>query len=132
MRPSEIEDAIKAGTKAGEGGNPNGNDGTRSALSVSTTSKGGSGFNLSFISENGNYGKGGSCTGNGYSYWTPHAGGGSGGYDSQYINVESLKAYSITVGEKGYNIYDQVSNTMTSSSDATSGFVLIAYGEGIE
>lgn len=101
----------------GVGGTPNGRNGK-----WRTTNAGGVGFSLSFQMSNGTYGHGGDGCSRSYSSGT---GGGSGGYDSKYVNVEPGKTYTVVVGEAGGNIDDRMIET------TTSGFVLIAYGEGI-
>lgn len=81
----------------GNGGTPNGY--------ASEGNKVTAGFALSFDKANGDYGKGGNY-------------GGSGGYDSQYVNVTAGQSYAITVGGAG-------------GAGGTGGFVLIAYGGDI-
>lgn len=80
----------------GNGGTPNGY--------ASEGNKVTAGFALSFDKANGDYGKGSNY-------------GGSGGYDSQYVNVTAGQSYAITVGGAG--------------AGGTGGFVLIAYGGDI-
>ena len=101
----------------GVGGTPNGRNGKRAAGNA-----GGVGFSLSFQMSNGTYGHGGDGHSRFLAYGT---GGGSGGYDSNYINVEPGKTYTVVVGEAGKTIGDEMIET------TTSGFVLIAYGEGV-
>lgn len=112
---------------AGTGGTPNGNSGgernSSNGLSVSGTASGGAGFALAFTQNSGGYGQGGSATAN------PHrgggvGGGGSGGYNTNYISVTTLETLTIIVGAGG-------SGAVGGNSGA-SGFVLIAYGQGIE
>lgn len=91
----------------GYGGTPNGNDGA--------LGNGGTGFALNFDKTTGSYGAGGVSYSNGY-------GGGSGGYNSSTLTVDSGVTYVITVGAGGYK----------SGGAGKSGFVLIAYGQGIE
>ena len=81
----------------GNGGTPNGY--------ASEGNKVTAGFALSFDKANGDYGKGGNYSG-------------SGGYDSQYVNVTAGQSYAITVGGAG-------------GAGGTGGFVLIAYGGDI-
>ena len=98
----------------GAGGNPNG----RRGLSYSSSSNGGTGFALSFLLSNGTYGNGGNAT---YKYGA--CGGGSGGYNSSYINVNAGSTYKFVVGNggaKGGN-----------GSAGNAGFVLIAFGGDI-
>lgn len=99
----------------GKGGTPNGRSGSYQSMNGSCA--GGNGFAKSFTLANGSYGKGG----NGDSSWS--GGGGSGGYNSQYINLSNSNL-NITVGLGGIR--------GGSAQNGTSGFVLIAYGEGIE
>lgn len=101
----------------GLGGSPNGRDGNTTSMSSNTPS-GGTGFSLSFELTNGSYGKGG----NGNSSWS--GSGGSGGYNSSYLSVIENINLTITVGKGGTG--------GGNGSAGTSGFVLIAYGEGIE
>lgn len=101
----------------GVGGTPNGRNGKHA-----TTNAGGVGFSLSFEMSNGTYGHGGDGHSRAYSYGT---GGGSGGYNSNYVNVEPNKPYTVVVGEAGRTNGDGMIET------TTSGFVLIAYGEGV-
>ena len=84
------------------------------------------GFALSFTKTNGTYGAGG----NGYgvnAYWW-NDGGGSGGFNTEYVDVLPGEVCSITVGAGGKydSDYDEGSGT-----DGKSGFVLIAYGGDI-
>ena len=112
---------VKSGTGiAGDGGTPNGKKGTNSST---TAVQGGIGFDLSFILKNGIYGQGGGTQG-GVS--TSNAGGGSGGYNSNYINVNANTTYSVTVGAGGSKVGG------SKSYNGNSGFILIAYGQGIE
>lgn len=96
----------------GTGGTPNGKNGGSHSQSSGSVS-GGAGFALNFNLANGNYGKGGNASGS-----MAQAGGGSGGYNTSYLEIISSETLTIVVGEAGGN--------------GTSGFVLIAYGEGIE
>mgnify|MGYP000611028110 CR=1 FL=1 len=91
----------------GKGGTPNGKNNN-------------TGFALSFTASNGNYGKGGY----GGSLNTV---GDSGGYNSTYVNVTAGKSYKVVVGSGGV---PGRSRNLTGYK-GTSGFVLIAYGEGI-
>lgn len=117
-------DAVKAGV----GGSPNGRKGQ--ADTFITLANGGTGFSLSFTLTNGNYGSGGKATEDRNSYENGLAGGGSGGYDSNYVNVTAGTTYSVVVGgggnganrSDGHNLKGYAGNT---------GFVLIAYGGSI-
>ena len=85
----------------------------------------GLGYNLTFNKQQGNYGKGSSVKHSNFSNHLVY--GGSGGYDTNYFNVIKDDNIKIIVGNKGSNqdaAGVQVYNT--------SGFVLIAYGQGIE
>lgn len=103
----------------GSGGTPNGRAGT---AGYSSDAQGGTGFALSFTLTNGTYGQGGGAQGG---IRSNNAGGGSGGYNCNYINVNVNTTYSITVGAGGSKADDK-------SYNGNSGFVLIAYGQGIE
>ena len=104
-------------SKPGVGGTPNGRNGK-----YRTTNAGGVGFSLSFQMSNGTYGHGG----DGRSSASDHGtGGGSGGYNSSYINVEPSKTYTVVVGKAGRTMSNATIET------TTSGFVLIAYGGNI-
>ena len=106
------------------GGTPNGRKGSRGWSN--STFAGGTGFSLSFSMSNGNYGKGGDIPGS--SYGCPCVAGGSGGYLSTYIEVVPNFSYTVNVGKGGTaNYIDR-----RAANNGTSGFVLIAYGEGIE
>lgn len=125
---------------AGAGGSPNGNAGTANGgYKVATTVKGGSGFSLSFtktLDETG-YGSGGGCYFDAHSgdQYSGNAGGGSGGYDSKYLDVEPGKTYSIQVGASGTGAYlNKGAYSSTVAKNITgmkSGFVLIGYGGDI-
>lgn len=107
----------KAYGYAGTGGTPNGRSGDARDEQFSGGSvRGGTGFALSFTLVNGTYGQGGgaSCS---TGYYDALGGGGSGGYDTNYIDVTPLETLTITVGAGGGN--------------GTCGFVLIAYGGDI-
>lgn len=117
----------------GKGGTPNGNDGVGLIAKTNITAEGGKGFSLNFNKTTGNYGKGGSNTSKNYGAWTAKASGGSGGYDSSYLSITPNKVYSITVGIGGKSyIGNSDSQYITNYTNGNSGFVLIAYGEGIE
>ena len=113
------------GTNQGSGGSagtPNGTVGkTGSRRIIGDTL----GFMLYFIQNSGNYGTGGGCTRS----YNSVSSGGSGGYNSNYISVESNKTLTISVGAGG-KAYNHYGNTY--ARNGASGFVLIAYGEGIE
>ena len=97
----------------GTGGSPNPkNDGT--------------GWNINFSKQSGNYGRG-SKVNTLFDFSPNYNYGGSGGYDTKYFSVNSNSKLTIVVGSKGSN-YDN--NGL--SVDSNPGFVLIAYGEGIE
>lgn len=81
----------------GNGGTPNGY--------ASSGNKVTDGFALSFDKASGDYGKGGNY-------------GGSGGYDSQYVTVNTGHTYTLTVGGAG-------------GSGGTGGFILLGYGGDI-
>ena len=100
------------GASPGAGGSPNGNKGSQSA--------GGAGFALSFTKTTGTYGQGG-WGGVGPAGYP--SGGGSGGYRTGYVTVTSGSTYTVTVGAGGTGEY--------SYRNGSSGFVLVAYGEGI-
>ena len=104
----------------GNGGTPNGVDGSNR---IEYTA----GFALDFSKKNGTYGRGGGGKTN-IGYYIYVRSGGSGGYNSTYKNVSSNKSYTIKVASGG-SAGGRISNV---SNAGTSGFVLIAYGEGIE
>lgn len=105
-------------TYRGSGGTPNGRAGTDG---YSSAAQGGTGFALSFTLTNGTYGQGGGAEGGTRSY---NAGGGSGGYNCNYINVNANTTYTITVGAGGSKATDKAYN-------GNNGFVLIAFGGDI-
>lgn len=105
-------------TEGGKGGTPNGRDGSGGSGYV--MQNGGIGFALQFTLANGSYGNGGSIKD--VASRAAQAGG-SGGYNSNYINVESGVSYSIKVGAGGSAGYK--------GSAGNSGFVLIAFGGDI-
>lgn len=118
--------------QAGTGGIPNGRAGTKIFYQNAATSKGGAGFALDFLKKDGEYGEGGGCTGNSHSGSTVHAGGGSGGYNTGYVDVEPLETYQVIVGAGGTNsIKEGSTQKMASYKNAKSGFVLIAFGGDI-
>lgn len=123
--------ANKSGScSAGAGGTPNGRNGsTRSGVSGhSTTTSGGTGWALNFNQTNGSYGGGGGAVASSYTSWL--GGGGSGGYYTGYINVQRNEIIQITVGN--YGVLGDTNDSRAHGYNGTSGFVLIAYGEGIE
>lgn len=63
-------------------------------------------------------------------YYATLAVGGSGGYNTNYLTVSPGENLSIKVGSAGSNI--SWGSGAGSHTNPTSGFVLIAYGEGIE
>lgn len=91
------------------GGTPNGFNGQHATAWTR-------GFKLSFDNLDGDYGKGGGGP-DGGEYC-----GGSGGYNSIYVNVIAGKTYTIIVGKGGYS--ERLNN-------GNAGFVLIAYGGDI-
>ena len=99
--------------QGGTGGSPNGVNGNHAQWYTK-------GFALSFSLSDGDYGKGGGGDGGG-EYC-----GGSGGYDSTYVNVVSNNTYSITVGVGG-----KKAQYVSRLKNGESGFVLIAYGGDI-
>lgn len=102
--------------QGGEGGSPNGRAG--SAARASSAVSGGTGFALSFNLTDGSYGNGGASSGSSGT----RAGGGSGGYDSSYVNVSPNQSYTVVVGAGGNG---------NGGDSGKSGFVLIAYGGDI-
>lgn len=94
----------------GAGGVPNGVEGSTK------------GFALSFVKGDGSYGAGGTSP--------IIAIGGSGGYNTNYVNVIANTTYSLTVGVGGKKAYGSNADA-TLVGDGTSGFVLIAYGGDI-
>lgn len=119
---------------AGAGGSPNGRSGNAGKVADGTTVAGGAGFALSFTMANGTYGAGGSAQGasfyddmNSFDYHP--AGGGSGGYNSNYVSVTPLTTYSISVGGGGSASYGDRNDYIPKSGK--SGFVLIAFGGDI-
>ena len=105
-----------AQAKEGTGGTPKGRAG--SAAKNSSSVSGGTGFALSFNLTDGSYGNGGASSGSS----GPRAGGGSGGYDSSYVNVSPNQSYTVVVGAGGSG---------NGGDSGKSGFVLIAYGGSI-
>lgn len=112
----------------GVGGTPNGRQGGGSRVDLTSVS-GGAGFALSFNLTNGSYGTGG---GGWRDRWVNGylAGGGSGGYISDYIEVIPLETYEVIVGALGTN-----RNASGDKNDqvygGSGGFVLIAFGGDI-
>lgn len=100
----------------GAGGSPNGRAGSAGEISLAVS--GGTGFALSFNLTNGSYGNGGDSS----MSFQPSAGGGSGGYDSSYVNVSPNQSYKVVVGAGGSG---------NGGASGKSGFVYIAYGGDI-
>lgn len=115
---------------AGAGGNPNGRNGsTRSGISGhSSTTSGGTGWALNFNQQSGSYGSGGGAVASSYTSWL--GGGGSGGYYIGYLNVKSNETINIIVGT--YGVLGDTNDSRAHGYNGKSGFVLIAYGQGIE
>lgn len=87
----------------------------------------GKGFALSFAIAGGTYGQCGTASGQHSSYGR-QANGGSGGYNSGYINVTSGQTITVTVG--GGGAYKKYRGSGMATNGA-SGFALIAYGGDI-
>lgn len=127
----------------GSGGSPNGKAGNfvyqnEFGGTKTLTSTGGTGFALSFtnVSTSNGYGNGGYATlyGNYNSGFigVANAAGGSGGYNTRYVNVTAGTTYSITVGNSGNNSIGNVEgNGRGTPTNAKSGFVYIAFGGDI-
>ena len=115
----------------GVGGSPNGRNGVgcQTWTYSAQTADGGAGWALNFNKQTGSYGNGGTMRKNANGYATL-AGGGSGGYTTSYVNVNPSQVLSGTVGSAGSNI--SWGSKAGSHTAPTSGFVLIAYGQGIE
>lgn len=117
---------------AGKGGSPNGRDGTLTPAYGSSSSgkntAGATGFALSFTMTNGSYGNGGGVQQNGNARVIFGATGGSGGYNSNYVNVQSGSTYTVQVGAGGA-ARNAVNNGVARAGN--SGFVLIAFGGDI-
>ena len=112
------DENIQYSYSGGDGGTPNGRNGI---AGLGDAHNGGAGFALSFNLANGSYGKGGNAS------KSVNAGGGSGGYNSTYFTVTPNSTVTIKVGVGGNGVsYGGTANS------GTSGFVLIAYGQGIE
>lgn len=113
----------------GSGGSPNGRAGNTTlphAIGKNSVS-GGTGFALSFTLSNGRYGQGGGATSS-QLCTAPGSGGGSGGYNTGYVNVTSGSTYTVIVGRGGNYKSKNFKGTI---NDGGSGFVLIAYGGDI-
>lgn len=82
----------------GVGGTPNGYDSKGNKLT--------DGFAVSFTKSNGYYGGGGKYSG-------------SGGYDSQYVTVNTGHTYTLTVGKSG-------------GTNGVNGFILLGYGGDVQ
>lgn len=128
----------------GSGGSPNGKAGNfvhqnAFGYNQTLTSTGGTGFALSFtnVDTSDGYGNGGYATLYGCSYFVYYTGvanaaGGSGGYNTGYVDVTAGSTYSVTVGGSGTNSLGNVEGDCSGTpTDAKSGFVLIAYGGDI-
>lgn len=115
-------------TYAGSAGSPNGRAGA-TYRGWDHDNTGGTGFVLSFTLTKGSYGTGGGINTKGSAYEAIEGGtGGSGGYNTGYVNVSAGSSYTIVVGGGGahYN-----NGGKASAKDGNSGFVLIAYGGDI-
>ena len=123
---SSFGDLIQATGGAGQtGGTPNGRNGSATSRN-DTTLNGAQGFVLSFTQQNGEYGTGGSAWHDHHVSGTVHSGG-SGGYNSGYVDVIPLQTYQINVGAAGANrnaSWDDNDNVWGGSG----GFVLIGFG----
>lgn len=121
--------ASKDGTyTGGTGGSPNGRNGTRkSGSGHSNTLPNQGGFPLSFTIGSGSYGSGGGAVCSSYSSYI--ASGGSGGYNTGYVDVTPGTSYTITVGAGG--IKGDTDDSRAHGYDGTSGFVYIGYGGDI-
>lgn len=97
----------------GIGGTPNGRNGQVGSIRYNVEGKGGTGFSLSFSLSDGDFGEGGS-----HQYG---CGGGSGGYNTGYIDVVPNSTIAVNVGSGGKRYY-------STDADGEAGFVLIAYG----
>ena len=130
----KIDGSTIKGSHHGAGGSPNGDTYSGdSLLDIKGTPASFGGHKLSFDNSSGSYGQAVRVKQSGKNYINFTYGGG-GGFDSQYINL-SESTYSITVGKggdaKNYNLLANTTITNMPSSEGN-GFVLIAYGEGIE
>ena len=104
----------------GIGGTPNGRNGQVGSFRTGAEGKGGTGFSLSFSLSDGDFGEGG------YSRYV--CGGGSGGYNVGYIDVVPNSTIAVNVGAGG----EKYIYSIPPDTSGEAGFVLIAYGEGIE
>lgn len=105
-------------------GSPNGRNGITKG---SSHMPGGTGYALSFTLANGSYGKGGNAR---EEYPIDSVSGGSGGYNTGYVNVTPGSTYTITVGAgEGKPTSNNVAAEYFDVGN--SGFVLIAYGGSI-
>ena len=87
---------------------------------------GATGHALSFSSSQGNYGDGGGVDNrSSAAAYIGGCTGGSGGYNSGYVNVTQNSTYTITVGAGGNNAQDK---GKVYAYSGNSGFVLIASG----
>ena len=121
--------ASKNGTYyGGTGGSPNGRNGTqKSGSGHSNTLPNQGGFPLAFTIGSGSYGSGGGAVCSSHSSYITS--GGSGGYNTGYIDVVPNTTYTITVGAGG--LKGDTDDSRAHGYDGTSGFVLIAYGGDI-
>ena len=113
-------------------GSPNGRIGQVEIkyLNFPSTVSGGAGFALSFTLANGSYGRGGNVPiTNRHAAQGGAVGGGSGGYNTGYVNVTAGTTYTIVVGAGGaaYTTYP----SRCQPTNGNSGFVLIAFGGNI-
>lgn len=129
----------------GAGGSPNGNAGNfvyqnQFGYKQTLTSTGGTGFSLSFtkVNTSDGYGNGGYATVYGHNYpmyyqiGAANAAGGSGGYNTGYVDVTAGSTYSITVGGAGANSIGNVEGDGSGTpTNAKSGFIYIAFGGDI-
>ena len=100
----------------GIGGTPNGRNGQVGSFRTGAEGKGGTGFSLSFSLSDGDFGEGG------YSRYC--CGGGSGGYNTGYIDVVPNSTIAVNVGAGG----EKYIYAMDGDTSGKAGFVLIAYG----
>ena len=129
-----IKGSTIEGSSHGTGGSPNGDTYTGdSLLDIKGTPSSFGGHELSFNDNSGPYGQAVRVKQSGTNYINFTYGGG-GGFNSQYVDL-SKSTYDITVGKggdaKNYNLLANTTITNMPSSEGN-GFVLIAYGEGIE
>lgn len=124
---------------AGAGGMPSGNAGTVCNVNYYAgqgtvfTSVGGDGFARSFTKKSGSYGEGGAAKTNinGADDALSNAAGGSGGFNSGYVNVTPGKTYTVVVGSAGANRVAYWEGNSYEFYAPKAGYVLIAYGGDI-